>query len=236
MINDFNDLPVIHKNASELLESLDLIDREALVSLTNGIDVPIILMDHKKSGYTLSFRKHNEQRPFISRLQYASLISDYVLKSFIPVSPLNILNQFIDLWSIYYDFLGFDSIEDFSQPDIITIQLNEQHTSLSDVDYMEFHSTDCSSDPSVYIDYFIRFHFKDIQPSYTVEHSVSELKSKSNKKITIQKVCIDVAHDNHESILIPFLNVYKDELSQKLGHPVEKVDESVLNLVEMLIF
>lgn len=234
MINYFNDLPVIHKNASELLESLDLADRESLVSLTKCIDVPIVLMDHKKSGYTLSFRKHNEQIAFISRLQYASLISHYVLKSFTPVSPLNILNQFIDLWSLYYDFLGFESIDDFNQPDTITIQLNEQHTSLSDVDYIEFHSKDCNSDPSVFIDYFIRFHFKAIQPSYTVEHSVSV--SESNKKITYQKVCINVAHDNHESILIPFLNTYKEELSQNLGHPVEKVDESVLKLVEILIF
>lgn len=65
MINYFNDLPVIHKNASELLESLDLADRESLVSLTNCIAVPIVFMDFEKNGYTLLFRKFNEQNPFI---------------------------------------------------------------------------------------------------------------------------------------------------------------------------
>ena len=167
-----------------------------------------------------------------SRLQYASLISHYVLKSFTPVSPLNILNQFIDLWSLYYDFLGFESIDDFNQPDTITIQLNDQHTSLSDVHYIEFHSTDCNLDTSIFIDYFVRFHFKAIQPSYTIESSVVG----SDKETIFKKVYIDVVHDDHESILIPFLNAYKAELIQKLGHSIEKVDESVLKLVEMLIF
>ena len=167
-----------------------------------------------------------------SRLQYASLISHYVLKSFTPVSPLNILNQFIDLWSLYYDFLGFESIDDFNQPDTITIQLNDQHTSLSDVHYIEFHSTDCNLDTSIFIDYFVSFHFKAIQPSYTIESSVVG----SDKETIFKKVYIDVVHDDHESILIPFLNAYRAELIQKLGHSIEKVDESVLKLVEMLIF
>lgn len=220
-----------HDNSLEHLADVDL-DHLIAIKGDSGLSIRQIKKDDKLNNTfaTVGFRKHGDQKLFINNLVPALFIENRIIESTMMVDYLY-FNHFLEnKIEKKLDRLRLSFEREYS-----VFQLRENHQSFNDIEYYELCYSSYWVKPG-YCYFLFRFYVDHIETTIEFETDTSKFDGHYNKyEAQRPKIIISAHYKELSSILVPFFDNYQEEISQFLELTIEKVDDDVLNLLDMLI-
>lgn len=221
-------------NHDNSLEHLSDIDLEHLISIkgTSGLSIRQIKKDYKLNNTfsTVGFRKYGETKLFINNLVPALYIENKIIESSMMVNYLHFNIFFKNKIEKKLDLLRLSFEREYS-----VFQLRENHQSFKDIEYYELCYFSYWVKPG-YCYFLFRFYIDPIETTIEFEIDKSQFDGHHNEhEAQRPKIIVSAHYKELSSILVPFFDNYKIEISQFLNSSVEQVDDDILNLLDMLI-
>ena len=225
------------KNATKfklLLDSLEPYFKEKLLSFSDQHQITLksVQSSPKFNMFSASFKNHDASDIFITDLAFAGRITGLIINNKIQNKENYELavREFPTIIKTYADFIKVPLSMIKSE---IYFSLMANYQSLMDINYYEVIFIGALHNKKT--KFSVKFYFEPIKPSFEIktlfDYNVNDFEIQFELQVDMV-----VNFNTRDDIIIPFLNSHKQELSQKLGYPVESIDQSILDLVHVIIF